>query len=109
MVGRREPVVPGHLRRHILGVRSMDRALRLPAALAVATLLFAQDVPPVPPGRGRGGRGGLAGFTQPEPIDFADTGGWKPLFDGKSLRGWDGNFDFWHVENGAIVAESTCE
>ncbi|SPF35980.1 conserved hypothetical protein [Candidatus Sulfopaludibacter sp. SbA4] len=31
------------------------------------------------------------------------------MFDGQSLRGWDGNFDIWHVENGAIVAESTCE
>src|SRR5262249_11374816 len=25
------------------------------------------------------------------------------------LKGWDGNKDLWHVENGAIVAESTCE
>ncbi|HEY2014185.1 MAG TPA: DUF1080 domain-containing protein, partial [Bryobacteraceae bacterium] len=57
---------------------------------------------------GRGGRG-FGGFTQPEPIDFADTTGWKSIFDGQTLNGWDGNKDLWRVENGAIVAESTCE
>lgn len=30
-----------------------------------------------------------------------------PLFDGVSLKGWDGNPKFWRVENGAIVGEST--
>ena len=56
-------------------------------------------------GAGRGGRG--FGFTQPEPIDFADTTGWTSMFDGVSLKGWDGNMDLWHVENGAITVEST--
>ncbi len=69
-------------------------------------VLHAQD-PAAPPGRA--GRGGGGGFTQPEPIDFGDTTGWKSMFDGQSLRGWDGNMDLWRVENGAIVAESTCE
>jgi hypothetical protein len=82
---------------------------KLAALVLTATVLFAQDAPQTPPGRGRAGRGGFAGFTQPEPIDFSDTAGWKSMFDGKSLRGWDGNFDFWRVENGAIVVESTCE
>jgi hypothetical protein len=59
------------------------------------------------PGPGRGGRGG--GFTQPDPIDFSDNTGWKSMFDGETLNGWDGNLQIWHVENGAIVAESTCE
>ena len=31
------------------------------------------------------------------------------MFDGVSLKGWDGNMDLWHVENGAITVESTCE
>jgi len=80
------------------------------AALMVASVVLSQQPPAQtqPPGPGgRGGRGG--GFTQPEPIDFADTAGWKSMFDGQSLKGWDGNMDIWHVENGAIVAESTCE
>jgi hypothetical protein len=35
--------------------------------------------------------------------------GFEPIFDGKSLTGWDGNPDAWRVENGAIVGESTAE
>ena len=43
----------------------------------------------------------------PEPIDAQDFTGWTPIFDGKTLDGWDGNPDVWKVENGAITAEST--
>jgi hypothetical protein len=49
------------------------------------------------------------GFSEPDPINFDDHAGWTSLFDGNSLSGWDGDQDFWHVEDGAIVAESTCE
>jgi 3-keto-disaccharide hydrolase len=48
-----------------------------------------------------------AGFTEPAPIDFNDHEGYVSLFDGISLKGWDGNAKFWRVENGAIVGEST--
>jgi hypothetical protein len=48
-------------------------------------------------------------FTQPDPIDFNDHEGYVSLFDGKSLKDWDGNPKFWRVENGAIVGESTPE
>jgi hypothetical protein len=57
---------------------------------------------------GRGGRGGF-GFSEPDPIDNSDHTGWKQIFDGETLNGWDGNKDIWHVEDGAIVAMSTCE
>jgi hypothetical protein len=49
------------------------------------------------------------GFSEPDPIDFEDHAGWKPMFDGKTLDGWDGNKSIWHVEDGTIVAVSTCE
>src|ERR1035441_3760221 len=75
--------------------------------LFAAATAYAQQTPP-PGGPGRGGRGG-GGFTQPAPIDFADNTGWTSMFDGSSLKGWDGNMDLWHVENGAITVESTCE
>src|SRR5689334_24908676 len=56
----------------------------------------------------RAGRGrGLGGFTQPQPLDFKDHQGYVSLFDGKTLKGWDGNPKFWRVEDGAIVGEST--
>lgn len=32
--------------------------------------------------------------------------GWTPLFDGKSLNGWEGDPRVWSVENGAIVAST---
>jgi hypothetical protein len=46
-------------------------------------------------------------FTEPAPFDFNDHTGYVSLFDGISLRGWDGSPKFWRVENGAIVGEST--
>jgi hypothetical protein len=48
-------------------------------------------------------------FVQPEPINFDDHDGWSQIFDGKTLTGWDGRSDIWHVEDGAIVAESSPE
>jgi hypothetical protein len=53
------------------------------------------------------GQGGVFVFTEPSPVDFGDHQGYVSLFDGKSLKGWDGNPKFWRVENGAIVGEST--
>jgi hypothetical protein len=44
---------------------------------------------------------------QPGPVDFDDHKGWVQLFDGKTLDGWDGNPDIWHVEDGAIIGESS--
>ena len=32
-----------------------------------------------------------------------------PIFDGKTLNGWDGDTTFWRVENGEIVGETTPE
>ncbi len=53
--------------------------------------------------------GSFAGvaFTQPDPYNFNDHEGYVSLFDGVSLKGWDGNPKFWRVEGGAIVGEST--
>ena len=81
-----------------------SRFLRFTAigAFAAGLALIAQ-----PPPQGRGGGGG--GFSQPDPVDFNDHAGWTALFDGSSLNGWDGDASYWHIENGAIVAESTCE
>jgi len=78
----------------------------------VATLAFAavwsyrlaaqQAASPAP--RSSGSR-----FTQPDPIDFEDRAGWTSMFDGSTLKGWDGSSEVWHVENGAITGESSPE
>jgi hypothetical protein len=46
-------------------------------------------------------------FTQPDPYSFNDHVGYVSLFDGASLKGWDGNPKFWRAEGGAIIGEST--
>ncbi|MCU1226875.1 MAG: hypothetical protein JWQ42_4968 [Edaphobacter sp.] len=55
------------------------------------------------------GRAPGSPFVQPEPIDFNDHEGWTQIFDGKTLSGWDGTPDVWHVEDGAIVGVSSTE
>ncbi len=36
-----------------------------------------------------------------------DETGFKPIFDGQTLHGWDGDPRLWRVENGEIVGEFT--
>lgn len=43
---------------------------------------------------------------RPEP---ADEAGFAPMFDGKTLNGWEGNPKYWRVENGAMIGEITPE
>jgi hypothetical protein len=38
-----------------------------------------------------------------------DTAGFRQIFDGSTLNNWDGDPDFWRVEGGAIVGQSTPE
>lgn len=39
----------------------------------------------------------------------AQEDGFKPLFDGKSLDGWDGDPKLWRAEDGTITGETTAE
>ena len=74
-------------------------------ALSVMTMsaIGHAQQPPAAPAAGRG----RMTFTEPAPFDFNDHTGYVSLFDGVSLKGWDGNPKFWRVEDGAIVGEST--
>jgi 3-keto-disaccharide hydrolase len=53
--------------------------------------------------------GGAPRFKEPDPIDFSAHTGFMQIFDGATLKGWDGNPAVWRVENGALVGESTPE
>jgi hypothetical protein len=44
---------------------------------------------------------------QPGPADFDDHTGWVQIFDGKTLDGWNGSPEIWHVADGAIIGESS--
>jgi hypothetical protein len=41
---------------------------------------------------------------RPTPIE-GDEPGFEPIFDGRTLDGWDGDATYWRVENGALVGE----
>jgi hypothetical protein len=45
---------------------------------------------------------------RPEPA-AGDEPGFKPIFDGKTLDGWEGDPKYWRVEDGALVGEVTPE
>jgi hypothetical protein len=45
---------------------------------------------------------------QAAPLDESNDG-FVPIFDGKSLNGWEGDSGYWRVENGEIVGEVTPE
>jgi Domain of Unknown Function (DUF1080) len=45
---------------------------------------------------------------RPTPID-GDEAGFQPIFDGKTLAGWEGNPTYWRVENGALTGEITAQ
>jgi hypothetical protein len=39
----------------------------------------------------------------------ADNDGFKAIFDGQSLAGWEGNEKFWSVKDGAITGQTTAD
>ena len=45
---------------------------------------------------------------RPEPAS-GDEPGFKLIFDGKTLDGWEGDPKYWRVENGALIGEVTPE
>jgi len=73
-------------------------------ALAGTMVLSAQTNPAAPKGSARGAR-----YVEAEPINFNDHSGWTSMFDGSTLKGWDGAPDQWKVENGSITVSSNAE
>jgi hypothetical protein len=77
----------------------------LKTILAIIVLATQSQTPPAPtpgvaPPQGRGGGPIIA------PIEEA---GFRPIFDGQSLKGWDCDPDFWRVENGVMIGETTAD
>jgi len=48
-------------------------------------------------------------LAQRNPVAPLEETGFRPIFDGKSLKGWDCDPDFWRVENGVIVGETKAD
>ena len=75
----------------------------------VLTLIVSASVPATSPQAGgaqQSGAGWKGVFPPTVPDD--DTG-FVPIFDGKTLSGWDGDTTFWRVDNGEIVGETSPE
>jgi hypothetical protein len=51
---------------------------------------------------------GLMAQRGPAVVPLPESG-FTPMFDGKSLTGWDCDPDFWKVENGAMVGETLAD
>jgi len=74
--------------------------------IAAAVLAAQQPAAPAagaPPGAGRGGGVGN-GAT---PVAYDDYSGFTKLWDGQTLKNWNGESDVWSIENGAIHADTT--
>jgi hypothetical protein len=76
-------------------------------AIAVITTatLAAQAVPSPPQGRGRGG----SPPPMPEALAMADHAGFESIFDGSSMKGWDGDPAFWRAADGVLTGQSSIE
>jgi hypothetical protein len=83
----------------------MNKNFLLCYCLLVGSVASAQQNTPAKPAPKPSGMA----FTEPDSMDFNDHVGYVPLFDGKTLKGWDGNPKFWRVEDGSIIGESTVE
>jgi hypothetical protein len=79
-----------------LSLRSILLAVWLVALPGRAQPQQPPQPPPIPP------------QTYPVPA-AGDEAGYEPIFDGKTLNGWEGDPKYWRVENGALVGEVTPE
>jgi len=52
---------------------------------------------------------GLATLAAQAEPPAADAEGFRPLFDGRTLEGWDGDPKLWRVEDGSITGQTTKE
>lgn len=94
----------------------MKKLVALSAVLLAAMLLtlstIAQQGQPPQGGQGGPPRGPGGGQGRGPGIDalvMDDHAGFEAIFDGKTLKGWDGDPQFWRVENETIIGESTTE
>ncbi len=89
----------------------MRKLVVISALLAAALLTFQEiSISAQQAGAHQGPpRGGPSRGPGIEALAFDDHTGFEAIFDGRSLKGWDGDAAFWRVENAIIIGESTAE
>jgi hypothetical protein len=81
----------------LLPMTTQRRLFLLSAAIGSMGLGLSQETPYVPKQSDR-----------PEPMTGEEPG-FETIFDGKTLKGWEGDPKYWRVENGEMVGEITPE
>lgn len=80
---------------------------RIVLTLALAICIYAQQPPTA--GVPQTPRVGTARRNSGSMIPPLEETGFQSIFDGKTLTSWDGDPQFWRIENGALVGETTTE
>jgi hypothetical protein len=86
--------------------------LAAPSTLRAQTVSPALEAPPArPPQTGPNGEKliGMPQFHEPLPYDIDEHTGYTEMFDGKTLKGWDGDATIWRVENGVMIGETLAD
>ena len=76
----------------------------LVASVVVMSAALAAQSPSASQGRGAAGQP-----VRPAPLAMADHEGFESIFDGSSMKNWDGDPAFWRVANGALTGQSTTQ
>lgn len=76
------------------------------ASLALALLAIGLQAQQPPSPAQKAGKAGGGGRSQVPPLEET---GFQPIFDGKTLAGWEGDPSFWRVEDGAIVGQTLAD
>ena len=98
--------------KHTLTLLASLAVLLVSAWLGVQQTTAQQGPPPGgqggPPRQG-GGPGGQGRGPGIEALAVEDHTDFEAIFDGKTLKGWDGDPEVWRIENDTIVGQSTTE
>lgn len=72
--------------------------------IVLAAVLLTTQGPPTPAPQGPPRGGGRGSMIAP-----LEESGFRTIFDGQSLKGWDCDPDFWRVEEGVLVGETKAD
>ena len=80
-----------------------------PSLIVVLCMVASVAAQPQSPGPGQRGRGEGRGQAPraADPLALDDHAGFEAIFDGSTLKGWDGDPSFWRAEKGEIIGQST--